>query len=227
MYNLTMNEINPSHGFILVRHGQDDDVLTTDLDQVLIPDSYEQINKFALYVKGKVLEETTFTIVHGPSKRTSQTARFLAKVLGQKNIFDIKEDIDIKEFNQGRFIVDKTLIANGKYLPLEKAWEIFNGRTLNGDTQYRFGDPLVNAMGKPTYPILGDFFDAYGETQSEFLFRIRRFISNIWNVNRLLKHLCVVITHQAVASRIQREILGRRVQLGYCEGVFVPYLNRP
>lgn len=169
--------------------------------------------------------ETTFTVMHGSSKRTSQTGWYLAKILLEsRHTVNLEENTDIKEFYQGQFYVDHSLLVNGKYAPLETAWEIFNTKIAEGEIHYKFGDPVVNANGEPTFPLLQNFFIRHGETQANFLFRIHRFISRIGNFSRLCNnHLCVIVTHQAVASRIQREIIGSRLQLGYCEGVFVPY----
>lgn len=225
MQSLTGKQPNPSQDFLLVRHGKDKDTLTTELDQTLVSDSFDQINNLASCVKAVFLTDITFTIMHGPSKRSSQTARLLAKILLESRYaVNLEEDVDIKEFYQGQFHVDYSLFVNGKYIPLETAWEIFNTRVVGGEIHYKFGDPAVNANREPTYSLLEKFFTKYGETQSDFLFRVRHFVSKISNTNRLPNHLCVVITHQAVASRIQREITGRRLHLDYCEGVFVPYI---
>lgn len=225
MGDLSGKQLNPSHGFLLVRHAQDEDILTTELDQKLISHSFDQINSLASRVKNIFSTETAFTVMCGSSKRTSQTGRYLAKILSEsRRTVILEENTDIKEFYQGQFRVDHSLLVNGKYSPLETAWEIFNTKIADGQIYYKFGDPVVGANGEPTFPLLQNFFIKYGETQADFLFRIRRFISKTVNFNRLRNnHLCVIVTHQAVASRIQREITGSRLQLSYCEGVFVPY----
>ena len=225
MFILTEKQPNPPQGFLLVRHAQDEDILTTELDQKLISHSFDQINNLASRVKNIFSVKTNFTVVHGPSKRTSQTGRYLAKMLlDSKSTVNLEENTDIKEFYQGQFRVDHSLLVNGKYAPLETAWEIFNTKIADGEIHYKFGDPVVNSNGESTFPLLQNFFTKYGETQTDFLFRIRRFISKTFNFNRLRNnHLCVIVTHQAVASRIQREITGKRLQLGYCEEVFIPY----
>ena len=223
MYNL-IERPDPSKEFLLVRHGQDNDTLDTNLNQPLIPDSINQIEGIVSRVKVIFSTEITFTVVYGPSKRTSQTAQHLAGTLSKFGYnLDLQEDADIKEFYQGQFHVDHSLLTNGRYVPLETAWEIFNNKILDGQIHYRFGDPIVNTDGEPTFPLLQSFFIRYGESQSNFLVRIRRLISRVNNDQRLPNNLLVVVTHQAVASRIQREITGERIQLGYCEGVFVPY----
>lgn len=225
MLNLTEKQPDPLYGFLLVRHGQDNNVLTAELDQPLVPDSFSEISNLALDVRATFLTNFAFTIMYGPSKRASETACNLSKILFELGYtVNLEENMDIREFYQGQFRVDHSLLVNGKYIPLEHAWEIFNAKVANGEVNYEFGDP-VNISGKSTFSMLHDYFIKYGETQSEFLFRIRRFVFKISNINRLANHLCVVITHQAVASRIQREITGKRFSLGYCEGVFVPYLS--
>lgn len=215
--------------FLLLRHAQDGDLLTPELDQPLIPDSFSQIKRLAFVVKTMFPTETPITIIHGPSKRTSQTAEYLTELLVKsKYLVILEKNTNIKEFSQGRFRIDDSLLSDGKYQPLETAWKIFNDAILSGNVHYKFGDPIIDLEGKVAFPKLLDFFIEYGETQSDFLLRTRRFMFEVVNFKTGTNHLCVVVTHQAVASRIQREITGSRVTLGYCEGVFVPYphLNR-
>jgi len=215
---------NLSKEFFLVRHGKDNEVLSTELNQPLVPELLFQIDNLALNVKKLFSTKVVLSIIYGPSKRTAQTAQHLSGALLKSGyVVNLDEDTDIREFCQGRFRVEHSFLANGKYAPLEKAWEIFNTKIAEGEIHYKFGDPIVRVDGKPVFPFLQDFFSEYGETQSDFLFRIRSFISKIGVGKRVSNHLRLVITHQAVASRIQREITRDRVQLGYCEGVFVPY----
>jgi broad specificity phosphatase PhoE len=222
--NLSRKQICPSKEFLLVRHGQDKDILNTKLDQPLIPDSLNLVNGLASCVKTMFLKDIVFTIMYGPSKRTSQTSQHLAKMLSESGyIVNLEENADIKEFYQGQFHVDYSFLVNGKYTPLETAWEIFKTKVLEGEFHYKFGDPVIDSRGRSTFPLLQNFFTEYGETQFDFLFRIRRFLSRMGKINRSPNHMCVVVTHQAVASRIQREITGKRLPLEYCGGVFVPY----
>src|SRR3989339_543001 len=196
MYNLIEKRPDPSKEFLLVRHGQDNDTLDTNLNQPLIPDSINQIEGIVSRVKVIFSTEITFTVVYGPSKRTSQTAQHLAGTLSKFGYnLDLQEDADIKEFYQGQFHVDHSLLTNGRYVPLETAWEIFNNKILDGQIHYRFGDPIVNTDGEPTFPLLQSFFIIFimSNTTSETVIRNGQEVKFIWHPGEILEN---VILHQ-------------------------------
>lgn len=192
---------------VVVRHGQDHNLLTTDLDQPLINETILDINDLSREIAtffrtvGQFQEVELF---YSPKLRVKQTANILSAVLAENGI-RVNHNIisKIRELHQGSFIIKEEIISGDIYLPLLAAWKSFQEELSLGNLLYRFGDPLL-VDGIYKYPQLLGWFTEYGENQLEFSLRLYNFIESLFSTPS--NTLRIIVSHQAIMSRIQRLI---------------------
>lgn len=190
---------------VLVRHGVDDPTLSKDLNQPLVEETKPDIkllaNKLIRFVGSIDVNEVN--MYHSNRLRAIQTASIIAEQLFSADInTHLQESVGIREIYQGDFIIAEDHVHGNDYQPLVDAWVVWQQKLDDCELEYRFGDPLCNPSGSPTYPELVGWFNSFGENQAEFSLRLYRLLFDIFKNESPL--LDVVIGHQASCSRIQR-----------------------
>ena len=235
---------------VVIRHGQDGSLLTTALDEPLISETIEDVNILSRETADWFKSWSLFSgveLFYSPKLRVAATADLIAASLTQNGIA-VNHNIvsEVKELYQGSFVIKKEFITDGIYFPLLKSWEAFQEELRLGNLFYRFGDPLLQADGTFKYPQLIGWFNRYGENQREFSLRLYYFLESLFS--KPTNRLRIIVSHQAILSRIQRlisvcnklvdyqtikagefvtnlERTGDRLTIDYAQGVVISGIN--
>lgn len=195
--------------FIVGRHGKDLPYLSQDLDQNLTEETIADVIEMAdaiadYYISHKEYFPEGVKIFYSAKIRAKQTA-FIVKAESVKRGINVElsPSAALQEIYQGEFKIDKQ-VNNEVYPPLEEAWSAFAEGVRDEKLFYRFGEPQKDEIGKEKYPKLAEYFTKSGENQIEFSIRIYEFLRDFLRLPD--NKMYVIVTHQAIASRIQRII---------------------
>jgi hypothetical protein len=166
----------------IAKHLEDVDDLFQNRDAGLVPNQEhladtmaDSIYEHALTHNFKIL---LFCI--SPKKRALETAELIRGKLATKEIklpIITEVDTNLREIDQGKFILPEGYIAGEPFLGLKIAGKIFSAETFNSkdssldNLNYHFGDPLLQNDGTYKYPELEEYFDEPGESYKEVLLR--------------------------------------------------------
>lgn len=166
----------------IAKHLEDQDDLLENRDAGLVPgqeqrasDMAESIYEHAISHEFKIL---LFCI--SPKKRAMETAELVKKNLADKEIqLPIISEIDtnLREIDQGKFILPEDYKAGDHFPGLKIAGKIFGSETFNpndpseDNLDYHFGDSLPQADGTDKYPELRQYFSESGESYKDVLLR--------------------------------------------------------
>jgi len=135
-----------------------------------------------------------------------ETAELVKNYLVDKPIkLKIVSEVDnnLREIDQGKFILPEDYKPGDSFAGLKIAGKIFSSETFNPDDSYKdnldyhFGDPLLQSDGTYKYPELAQYFSEYGESYRDVLIR---FYSQIVKLSENLERFKdkvapVVFTH--------------------------------
>lgn len=104
---------------ILVRHGQDKEKLTSELNQHLSCQGKKETLEMGKELCLRLSPGHEVSIFHGPSLRTTETAYLLKEILSNdERRVHSHSTKDLKEFDQGIFRVDEKYRSGKEHLPL-------------------------------------------------------------------------------------------------------------
>ncbi len=113
--------------------------------------------------------------------RTIETAQMVEHSLRDKPIklhIILETDPNLREIDQGAFILPPGYKAGDSFEGLKIAWKIFSAETFNerdpskDNLDYHFGDPLRQEDGTFKYPELNNYFSERGESYRDILLRL-------------------------------------------------------
>ena len=166
----------------IAKHLEDQDNLLCGRDAELVPgqehlaeDMADDIYEHAILHGFEVL---IFCV--SPKKRAIETAELVRKSLADKPTqlkVVVEIDENLREIDQGRFILPSEYEQGDEFAGLKIAGKIFSSETFDsGDPSkdnldYRYGDPLLQKDGTYKYPELKDYFSEPGESYKDVLLR--------------------------------------------------------
>jgi broad specificity phosphatase PhoE len=168
----------------VVKHLHDrDDLQKEGRDAGLIPGqenlAAEMATKLYEYATKKGYKALIFCV--STKKRTSETAEMVRDSLRNRSSnlhVLIEEDAELREMDQGTFVLPEDYKAGDSFDGLTLAWKALSAETFNADDpskdnlDYHFGDPLCQADGTFKYPELDAYFSGYGESYRDILLRL-------------------------------------------------------
>lgn len=192
----------------IAKHLEDQDDLIQGRDASLVPGQEILARNIAEEICNHA-EENDFRILYfavSPKKRAIETSEMvkdniLSKVDHPKIIY--KTDHNLREIDQGDFILPNNYKPGDHYPGLKMAGKIFSSETFNSDgpakdnLDYHFGDALPKAGGGYKFPELAEYFSRPGESYKEVLLR---FYSCVVSLSESMerfaeKTLPVIFTH--------------------------------
>lgn len=190
---------------LLIRHFRDQDNLFYLNDSPVIETELSKARTAAAEILSN-LKKFNFNRIHiigSNKKRSENTARELAKEVGNTIPVTIKIDRRIREIDQGSYTLPPSYKPGDYYPPLQDAWGAFFEETFKqGNLWYRFGDPVKTGNGRYKYPKLATHFTKLGENQIEFSIRFYSFVIDLYQKYGYNKKvLPVIVTHQALTHR--------------------------
>lgn len=166
----------------IIKHLEDIDDLLQNRDAGLLPEQEhlaealaDEIYEHAISNNFKIL---LFCV--SPKKRSIETAGLVRSKLSEKPVkLKIISEIDdnLREINQGKFILPEDYNPGDSFIGLKIAGKIFSAETFNienpsnDNLNYHFGDPLLQIDGTFKYPELTRYFSEYGESYKDVLLR--------------------------------------------------------
>lgn len=174
--------MNEKFNIPIAKHLEDEDDLFKKRDAELIPGQ----DSLALNMANSIYEHAiahNFKILLfciSPKKRAKETSDMVRKILENKPIkLNIITEIDpnLREIDQGEFVLPDTYKARDHFEGLKKASKIFSIETFDSkdhakdNLNYHFGDPLLQKDGTYKYPELKEYFNKEGESYKEVLLR--------------------------------------------------------
>lgn len=184
--------------FILMRHGYDDHsyidgLNNTSLTKRGIEESRQAANKLVLRV-GNL--DRNITLHSSSKKRSIETSEIISEQFEQDKIpYTYTVDPNLQELNQGDMILDE-LSHEEKVTLLQSAWEAFDEERINGNNDYRFGQPHVKLLCEFVNP-------PFGESQNQFATRIVKTFGEIIDDHLSTNDFPIVITHRGGIREIQ------------------------
>ncbi|MDP9249093.1 MAG: hypothetical protein M3M85_01095 [bacterium] len=166
----------------VAKHLEDENDLSKNRDAGLVPGQEqlafsmaEAIHEHAISNKFRIL---LFYV--SPKKRALETAELVKKCLADKTDklrIILKVDTNLREIDQGRFILPESYQTGDHFPGLKIAGQIFSAETFNSENpandnlNYHFGDPLLQTDGTYKYPELLQYFSERGESYRDILLR--------------------------------------------------------
>ncbi|MBA3788849.1 hypothetical protein H0X32_00435 [Patescibacteria group bacterium] len=120
-----------------------------------------------------------------PKRRAMRSAELVRENLATMSSgIRVKIEIDqnLREIDQGEFILPKGYVPGDSFEGLKIGGKIFSAETFNiedsskDNLDYHFGDPLLRENGMYRYPKLREYFSASGESYRDIL---KRFYSGV------------------------------------------------
>ena len=141
-----------------------------------------------------------------PKKRSVETAKLVENNLASRQLkLNIVSEIDpnLREIEQGKFILPEDYKPGDSFIGLKVAGKIFSTETFNlndssrDNLDYHFGDPLLQENGTYKYPELRKYFSEPGESYRDVLVR---FYSQVIKLSKNLERFSdkiepVIFTH--------------------------------
>ena len=165
----------------IVKHLEDVDDLNYGRDAILVPEQYERAKNLAEDIYKTAIEGDYKILVFciSPKLRARGTADSISDAIQEhpdapqiiKNT-----ETELREIDQGSFILPENYKPGDKYDGLKIAGKIFSAETFKidpgGDNlDYHYGDPLPNVDGTYVHPELANYFTKSGESYREVLIR--------------------------------------------------------
>lgn len=201
-----------SNPTVIVRHLEDqNDLLNYGSDNLLMPGQEDLIVTIAEGIIGhaRSLGVEAVDIVTSAKIRAYSTGKEVREALQSSSNdlpITLHGDARMNELGQGSFVLPDNYRPNDHFEPLMKAWDAyFHEVFVEQNIEYHFGDPILNE-GIAKYPCIIGAFSRFGESHREFSIRFYEFILDHIGINcgNGVTRLPVVITHQAIASRIHQ-----------------------
>ena len=162
-----------SEKFITIRHSYDDhSYIDGKNDTSLTNRGIDIARDMANRIPSLIDTDKKIILRHSVKKRAAETAEILCDKLEEMNLdYEIIPEKNLTELYQGQFRNLDLLAHENKVNLLQSCWEEFDDHRVNGNFDYRFGDPINAINGKidskfVSYP--------YGESQRDFSIRIGR-----------------------------------------------------
>jgi hypothetical protein len=165
----------------IVKHLEDEDDLNFGRDTILIPEQYERAKKLADDIYKTALEGDYKILAFfiSPKLRAQGTADLVSHAIHElpdsPRILRNTET-ELREIDQGSFVLPKDYKPGDKYDGLKIAGKIFSSETFKknpgeDNLDYHYGDPLPGVDGTFVYPELANYFTKSGESYREILIR--------------------------------------------------------
>lgn len=165
----------------IVKHLEDADDLQQGRDAEIVQGQEHLAETMAESIYQHALANGLRAVIFcvSPKKRAAQTARLVQVALSRKAKAPrvvVETDSNLREIDQGTFVLPENYKPGDEYEGLKVAWRIFTSETFNADPSkdnldYHFGDPVQHADGSYEHPELARHFTGYGESYREILLR--------------------------------------------------------
>lgn len=169
----------------VIRHFEDEDDLRYRLDSPLKKGQEEQV---VIATRKNIPASSNVYMLTSPKRRAIETAKIIAnELLSGRTTVKLEIVDDLREQDQGEFILPNKYRPGDRFHPLTKAWEKYWQNTFDlGDTRYRFGS------GQSEFIRLGECYE-------EWSLRICRSVKRIYSdrINLSGNVLLAVVTHGA------------------------------
>lgn len=192
----------------LIRHLEDIDDLKYSLNSPLKKESKKDIKIIISNLMNFLVKEDKKNIIifSSPKDRSIETSLLIYDQLKELNLFKkirIIIDPNLRDLDQGKFILPNTYKENSNFFVLKKAWEIFSKETFEFKQDYRFGSPL--SLDKKRYfKEIDEKFSCFGETSKEIYSRYCTFMSNLLKNKKALKNnIPIIVAHSITLCIIQ------------------------
>lgn len=204
----------------IARHLPDQDDLRLDRDGPLDPEYHH----LAIGIAEKIIAEAekedkkVVAFVVSPKKRAVQSVELIRNYIKEKKNGKIRTivniDQDIREIDQGKFILPQNYSYGDNLLELSEAGRVFFDQSANKKNYtYHFGDPELQDDGTYKHPEFANFFSEYGESYLEQNIRLYKAILKLYEYkDRLSQMKLVVVTHGAPLS-IYKELETIAIQI--------------
>lgn len=168
----------------IIKHLEDENDLLQGRDSDLVSGQETSAEAIAEEIQNLLETEdyriAVFTV--SPKKRAQQTAHMVRQALSEKSGLRIiyKTENDLREIDQGVFILPEEYQPGDSYAGLREAGKIFSDETFNptnpssDNLLYRFGDPVLRTDGTYKYPSIAEKFTSPGENYRDVLVRLYR-----------------------------------------------------
>jgi broad specificity phosphatase PhoE len=192
----------------IIKHLADQDDLLQNRDAGLVPEQEHLADQLANEIYEHAISNNFKVLVFCVSskRRAMETAELVEKSLERKSVkLRIVVDIDtnLREIDQGKFILPEDYKPGDTFEGLKIAGKIFGAESFNPEDptkdnlDYRFGDPFLQADGSYKYPELQKYFSEPGESYKDVLLR---FYSQIIKLSENLERFTdkvepVIFTH--------------------------------
>jgi broad specificity phosphatase PhoE len=166
----------------IAKHLEDEDDLRKKRDAELVPGQEERAQQMADSVYKHALNNDFKVLLFcvSPKKRAQETSLLVKKLIEEKAVkipILVETDANLREIDQGEFLLPEDYEPGNQYEGLKKAGRIFSEETFSSidpsldNLNYHFGDPLLQEDGTYKYPELKQYFIKSGESYTDVLLR--------------------------------------------------------
>lgn len=220
MEQLNFNNLKAERKISVIRHLDEiDDLDKYGRDGVLVDGQENKAEEIAgeLYKELKERNKKAVLFVASPRIRTKQSAKIVINALLKKDSTlkcSLVQENDLREIDQGKFILPADYIKGERYEGLSIADKIFTKEThasdygeKNDNYDYRYGDPVLIEDRQYKYPDLNQFFIEYGESYRDVLLRIYSLvIKTSEKINKLGENTELVVVTHGQTTQIFRDL---------------------
>lgn len=204
----------------VIRHFKNvDDLISNGTDNPLAPNqealAHEIGNRLVQEAKDKCCRG--LVLITSPKKRTQETAQIIQKRILENNLkAPLVINHNLRELDQGKFVLPPEYKAGDFFEPLSEAWKAFWSETFidHNNLLYRFGDPY--SQGELRYPELQGHFLSFGESYRDYSVRLYSAVYDFGKrLNNFKQLKPVIVTHDSFrVNFLELENIGKEIHNG-------------